>query len=143
MTAPFNERTAMRAFILRVPQALPDVLVFERPIVNATATNERGATWRVRTGVPGMSDLYVVASGGRHVEIETKALRGVLATAQQAWRLRCTELAIPHLVLRVGKGETLEACVNRWVESLRKVLVTQEIELPDDEPQRVSTVGPY
>jgi hypothetical protein len=112
---PLHERDYVRAFILAVPKYLPEVLIFERPIVNARATNEKGQQWRVRAGVPGQADAYAVARGGRHVELEMKSARGVLADQQKAWRARCRELGIPHLVLRVGKDEALQDCVQRWI----------------------------
>lgn len=113
-----NERDYQRAFLLAVPAKLPGVLIFERPIVNARATNDRGATWRVRAGVAGQADVYVVAKGGLHVECEMKSARGRLAVAQKAWRARCRELGIPHLTLRATKNEPLVECVDRWVGEL-------------------------
>ena len=125
-----TEGQLVRMLQQALPYALPDVLVFSRPIVNAQAT-ARGNTWRVRAGVPGQADLYAVARGGLHVEIETKSFaghdRGRLQTAQIAWRRRCQELDIPHLVLRALRGEAPGATVERWVREVRSVFETHPL----------------
>jgi hypothetical protein len=130
------ELDLQRAFLLAVPAAMPDVLMFERPIIqHATVKSNRGAKdWHLNVGVPGQADCYAVGRGGLHVELEMKALKGRLGELQKAWRARCLELGIPHLVLRAGKGETAEDTVARWVSQLRDTLHEQDWRhfVPDD-----------
>jgi hypothetical protein len=116
-----TESDIVRAFLIAVPEHIPDCLVFQRPIVNATAT-AKGKSWRVRAGVPGQADCYAVASGGIHVELEMKAARGVMAEHQLRWRERCFELHIPHLVLRAKANEDATETVMRWVDALHEVI---------------------
>jgi hypothetical protein len=143
-TAPFlgyrgdimSETDLVKSFLLAVPRELPDVLVFERPIIqHATVKSNRGAKdWHLNVGVPGQADCYAVGRGGLHVELEMKALKGRLGELQKAWRARCLELGIPHLVLRAGKGETAEATVATWVQRLRATIAEQDWRhfVPDD-----------
>lgn len=117
-----SEAQLLKSFLEAVPYRIPGTLVFTRPMVNARAT-AGGRTWHVRAGVPGQCDLYAVARGGKHVEIEGKSARGQLRDAQIAWQKRCVELEIPHLVLRARKGEAPSDTVTRWCDELRSILL--------------------
>lgn len=115
-----SETDCLRAFIAQASYHLP-VRVFQRPIVNATAT-ARGKTWHLRAGITGQADAYAIVRGGGHVEIETKSARGQMRVAQLEWATFCRGFGIPHIVLRVGKGELPAATVLRWIAELRVVL---------------------
>lgn len=114
-----NETDLLHLFMVRAPLALPEVWRIERRNIINVETNF-GA--RVRNGVKGQADSFALLVGGWHVEIETKAARGVLADAQRRWREACVARNVPHLVLRAGKGETPDATVARWIEELRTVV---------------------
>jgi len=112
-----NETDLLHAFIARAPYVLPDVRVFRRNIINATAT-AKGRTWRVRNGVAGQADAYALVKGGMHIEIETKAATGRLEAEQRNWRSFCGSFDVPYLELRAEKDESPETTVKRWVGEL-------------------------
>ncbi len=110
-----TELDLMWSLMARAPAALPDLRLFRRSVVNVEA--KRG--FRVKAGIPGQCDIYAIQKGGRIVEVETKARRGVLSPAQKSWQSFCLSWGIPHLVLRELPQETAEQTVSRWVEELR------------------------
>lgn len=115
-----NETDLLHRFIERVPHALPYVRVFRRNVLNVQTIQG----FRARNGTKGQADAYALVLGGRHVEIETKAARGVMADAQIAWRAFCDTFRVPHLVLRARKGEPADATVARWIDELREMIVS-------------------
>ncbi len=112
-----SETDLLHVFIERAPHHLP-VRVFRRNIINRPVTVE-GRTVQLRNGIKGQCDAYALSRGGRHIELETKAARGTMRKAQEAWRHWCIEWRIPHLVLKAGPDERPEETVARWVEELR------------------------
>ncbi len=113
-----NETDLLHLFIERVPFALRDVRVFRRNIINVETVHG----FRARNGIKGQSDAYALVRGGRVVELETKAARGVMRKAQIAWREWCLIWEIPHLVLRAEKGELPSDTVVRWIAKLEGVI---------------------
>lgn len=116
-----SETDLLHLMIERAPHALPSVRVFRRNIINRTVT-EHGRTYQLRNGIPGQADAYAITRGGLHVELEAKAAKGKLRTAQEAWRDFCRTWEIPYLELRAGKGETPDETVTRWISELRAVV---------------------
>lgn len=49
---------------------------------------------------PGVSDLVIVAEGGRFYGMEVKTEKGRLSESQVIFRDRCRELGIPYVVVR-------------------------------------------
>lgn len=114
-----NETDLLHHFILRAPQEIPTLWRIERRnIINVETTH--GA--RVRNGIKGQADSFALTRGGLHIEIETKAARGVLEEAQRRWRAACVAHGIPHLVLRARKNESPDDTVTRWIDELRAVV---------------------
>lgn len=116
-----SETDLLFMFIQRAPLAFPGVRVFRRNVINRVV-EERGRKFALRNGIAGQADAYALVKGGRHVEIETKAARGVMRDAQWAWRSFCRDWGIPHLVLRARSDEDEEATIARWLEELGGVL---------------------
>jgi hypothetical protein len=118
-----TEGDLMWKFIQSVPWAIPTARPFRRSILNVEAINKRtGEHFRAKAGVEGQCDIYLLLRGGRIVEVETKARRGVLSPAQRAWRAFCLEWGIPHIVLQEKRGETPDETVNRWLGEIRAVV---------------------
>ncbi len=109
-----NETDLLHTLIERAPHHLP-VRVFRRNIINDVSV--RGH--RLRNGIKGQADAYAIGRGGKHIEIETKAARGAMREAQEAWRAWCVSWGIPHLVLKAAKNETPEETVGRWIEEMK------------------------
>jgi hypothetical protein len=114
---PASEGDLVSMLLEAAPFALPRLRIFRRPIINTRSTEG----FRVRTGIPGQADCYAVVAGGRHIELEAKAARGHLETAQKAWREWCRAFEVPHLVLRAKAGEPPGDTVQRWIEEIRAV----------------------
>ena len=115
-----NETELLMKFIAETPRALPHVRVFRRNIINADV-ERNGRHFRARAGIRGQADAYAIATGGKHIEIETKAAKGKMADEQLAWRAWCAEFRVPHLVLRAKANEYPDATVERWIGELRHV----------------------
>lgn len=114
-----NETDLLHLFMLRAPLAVADLWRVERRnIINVQSTY--GA--RVRNGIKGQADAFALFRGGCHVEIETKAARGILEDAQRRWRSACLANRVPHLVLRAARQESPEDTVTRWIDELRAVV---------------------
>ena len=118
-----NETDLLHAFRTAVPFALPDVRIYRRNIINARS--DKGV--RLRNGIKGQADAYAIVRGGLHVEIETKAARGVLSDEQKAWRDYCLAFDIPYLMPKAKADETPEQTVARWVEELREVIRARRV----------------
>lgn len=112
-----NETSLLHLFIEQAPYALPGIHIDRRNIIN-----ERSARghW-LSNGIKGQADAFAIYRG-LHVEIETKAARGVLAEEQKRWRKRCEGGLCPHLVLRAHRNESPDDTVARWISELRTVL---------------------
>jgi hypothetical protein len=114
-----NETDLLHHFILRAPLEIPHLWRIERRnIINVETVH--GA--RVRNGVKGQCDAFALTRRGLHIEIETKAARGVLALDQLRWRSACAAAGVPHLVLRARRDEKPEETVTRWIDELRAVV---------------------
>lgn len=125
------ETDLVKLFVARVPFVLPNCRAFERTIIDAVVimlhhfmqwlgrrTGDPIKT-RLRSGVAGQGDAWVLVKGGRHIEVEAKAARGVMRDAQGRWKEFCDAGWCDHLIVRARKGETPEQTVERWVEELR------------------------
>ncbi len=114
-----NETDLLHRFIERAPHSLPGVHVERRNILNVQTV----LGFRARNGRIGQADAFAIYLG-RHVEIETKAARGTVGAAQEAWRRRCLDGVgplpplCPHLVLKAAKGESPDDTVGRWIAEL-------------------------
>ena len=115
-----SETDLLWMFLQAVPREMPHVLAFRRNIIRGATIGKSQS--RISNGIPGQADAYAVARGGKHVELETKSVAKQLEPKQRAWRDRCEQLEIPHLVLRANKGEAPEATVARWVDELAHAL---------------------
>lgn len=113
-----DETDLLHVFIARAPLTLTHVRLFRRNIINVEA---KGG-FRVRNGIKGQADAYALARGGAHVELETKAARGIMREAQLRWRAFCLAFGIPHLVLRALPQEDPDDTVARWIGELRATL---------------------
>ncbi len=113
-----KELDLMRAFMAEVPIAIPDARIFRRDIINEKSA--RGH-W-IKAGIKGQADTYILARGGRHVELETKAANGRLSDEQKAWRAFCLEFQIPYLMPRAKAGEHPTITIERWIGELRACL---------------------
>jgi hypothetical protein len=116
-----SETDLLHCLIERVPFVLPHVRVFRRNVINRTVS-EGDRKYTLKNGIAGQSDAYALVLGGRHVEIETKAARGVMREAQERWRAYCLAFQIPHIVLRAKKDEAPVVTVERWVNELSEVV---------------------
>jgi hypothetical protein len=109
-----SETDLLWQFIKETPVSLPNVRVFRRNVLNVGTT----LGFRAVNGIKGQADAYAIVRGGLHVEIETKAARGAMREAQEAWKRHCARFQIPHLVLRAKKNEAPDATVARWISEL-------------------------
>jgi chaperonin GroEL (HSP60 family) len=112
-----NETDLLHAFIARVPVVLPDVRAFRRNVINA-----KTAFGRMRNGIKGQGDAYVLVRGGGHIEVEAKSATGSLRKEQRAWQAFCRAFAIPHLVVVERAGDPPTVTVERWITELRNVI---------------------
>ena len=115
-----GETTLQLALLLAAPRALPNLRLYRRNVGSARALRTGQV---VQYGLEGQADLYALVRGGRHVEIELKAARGVLSPAQESWRNWCIAWGIPHVVLKAENGETVEQTVKRWCDELAHQLL--------------------
>jgi hypothetical protein len=76
----------------------------------------------IAVGVRGQSDIYGIARGGLHIELELKTADGRLTDHQLAWRTFCSRWGVPHLVLQARSGEEVEETVKRWCGEIRERL---------------------
>lgn len=115
-----SETDLLHLFIERAPFVLPAVRVFRRNVINRVV-EENGRKFLLKNGITGQADAYAIRKGGLHVEIETKAARGKMRTAQVAWRGWCHAWGVPHLILQARLGETSDGTVQRWIAELGEV----------------------
>jgi len=104
------------ALLRDAPRVLPNVRFFIRSIGEAKMPSGQTVTF----GIPGQCDLgaYVRGSGGRIIECELKKSTGTLRPDQKVWRDFCLAWGIPWILLKVGKGETVEQTMVRWFAEL-------------------------
>jgi hypothetical protein len=122
ISANLLETDYVRALLLRLPYAFPDVRFFRR---NVMAGKREGGGY-LRVGEPGQCDLYGIGASdasregenARHYEIEIKRY-DKLSPAQEHWRDWCREWGVPWLLLEVRKGELSPVTIHRWVEEMR------------------------
>jgi hypothetical protein len=112
-----REIPLMQAFQHAATFALPHVRLFRREVLRAQIQGRQ-----VKAGIRGQADLYALAHGGLHVELEVKALDGRLSPEQKAWRDWCVKGEIPWMLLKPEKGEEPDATVARWVSELRALV---------------------
>lgn len=112
-----REIPLMQAFQHAATMQLPHVRLFRREIHKATIEGRQ-----VKAGIRGQCDLYGIARGGLHVELECKALDGRLRPEQKVWREWCQKGEVPWLLLKPEKGEEPAATVARWVSELQQIV---------------------
>lgn len=105
------ERDLKAALLLAAPRELPHLRLFNRPVMRVKL---RDPERTIAVGIKGACDLYGIARGGLHIELELKTHAGVMSPKQVAWQTFCQAWGIPHLVLRAWSGESIEATVKRW-----------------------------
>jgi hypothetical protein len=118
-----SESDLMWKLIEAIPYAIPNARPFRRTVVNVEA--KQG--FRVRAGLKGQADLYLILKGGHIIEIETKAKGGVLSPEQKAWRSWCEAWDVPHLVLIERKDEAPHETIVRWLGEISSVVLTTEV----------------
>lgn len=117
MTPHHNEEIKLEAmFLLAQPFEIPTLRLFKRN--TGVVRIEKRV---IRFAIKGQCDCWGVFDGGRHVEVELKALRGRLSPEQRDWRDFCLARRIPYMLAIEKKGESHEATVARWIEELRKL----------------------
>jgi hypothetical protein len=114
-------------FLQAVPKAIPGAHAERRNIIRGARVGRSEA--RVSNGIPGQADAFVILTGSRHVECETKAAGAghdpdlgctcETCGAQRRWRARCAKLGIPYLKLRALEGESESQTVERWIGEVR------------------------
>lgn len=105
------------ALLLAAPGALPNLRLFRR---NIGAAKFHGHT--VRFAIKGQCDLWGLARGGMHIELELKAPGGRLSPDQANWRSFCLAWGVPYLLLKAERTETVEGAVERWMGEIRSLL---------------------
>jgi hypothetical protein len=70
-----------------------------------------------RAGIPGQCDLYALARGGWHGEVELKRF-GRLNEAQERWRDWCIDWGVSWILLEADRSEAPAVTVDRWVREL-------------------------
>ena len=110
------EETLKSALLRDAPRVIPNIRLFIR--ARGVAKMASGNT--VSFGLDGQCDLtaYVRDSGGVSIEIELKKSTGRLRPDQEVWRAFCLAWGIPWILLKGGKGETIEQTMTRWFVEL-------------------------
>lgn len=103
-----------RALVVRSRTAFQTVSLFRRNI-GAIRVQDR----MFKAGIPGQADVYAVADGGQHFEIEIKR-HGRLSPNQERWREWCQNRGVPWALLDVVPGEMPAQTIERWVGELRR-----------------------
>ena len=104
----------MRELLYEAARTIPWVRLFRRNVLRLRVEDRM-----VISGVKGQCDLYGLAFGGTHLEIELKSQNGRLTPEQRAWRDWCQAGQIPWLCLWPWPGEVPAETVRRWVEAVR------------------------
>lgn len=110
------ERDLKSTLLLAAPRELPTLRLFTRQVMRVKL-HESERT--VAVGIKGQCDLYGLARGGLHIELELKTATGVMSPKQREWRAFCERWAVPHLVLRAKAEESVEETVKRWCHEIR------------------------
>ena len=113
------ERDLKHALLLTAPRELPNLRLFNRPVMRVQIPNPDRT---IAVGVRGQCDLYGLAKGGYHIELELKTAGGRLNDHQLAWQAFCAAWGVPHLVLQGREGESVEETVKRWCGEIRTCL---------------------
>lgn len=113
------ESSLKSALLLRAPRELPNLRLFNRPVLRVRLLDPDRT---FQYGIKGQCDVYGLARGGLHIELELKTATGTMKPKQLAWQAFCLEWDIPHLVLQARVGESVEETVERWCEEIRECL---------------------
>jgi len=115
------ESKLQTALLLAAPRELPDLRLFRRNVGSGQFVDYAGHGRVVQFGIAGQADLYTIARGGMHTEVELKSATGTLSTEQKKWADFCHAWGVPHIVLKAKKDETVEETVRRWCTELREM----------------------
>jgi hypothetical protein len=123
----------LQALLLEIaPQAIPSLRLFRRNIGVArykqapqAPTHLPQPSRRVKFGIKGQCDLYGYFKGGRGIEIELKSKNGKLSKEQEAWCSWCQGWGVRWVALWPFKDETPEKTIERWIERIVRVAVTE------------------
>lgn len=107
------------ALLLAAPRALPHLRLFVRQVMRVKLHDPDRT---IAVGVRGQCDLYGLARGGLHIELELKTADGVMSDKQLAWQAFCHRWEVPHLVLQARSGEGVEETVGRWCEEIQSMI---------------------
>lgn len=107
------EGTYQRALLARVALEFRHVRFFRRNV--GLVELEGGRMFRA--GIKGQADLYALAKGGWHGEVEVKRY-GRLSEAQARWRDWCSEWHVSWILVEAEKAETPAQTIERWVGEL-------------------------
>jgi hypothetical protein len=110
------ERDLKHALLLAAPRELPNLRLFNRPVMRVQIPNPDRT---IAVGIKGQCDLYGLCRGGLHIELELKTATGVVSPKQLFWQDFCLEWGIPHLVLQARAEESVGETVKRWCGEIR------------------------
>jgi len=116
------ERDLKSALLLAAPRELPNLRLFTRQVMRVRLLDPDRT---ISIGLRGQSDLYGIARGGLHIELELKAAGGRLNPHQLAWQAFCGRWGVPHLVLQARSGEAIPETVKRWCDEINAELSRQ------------------
>ena len=109
-----GETTLQLALLLAAPRALPNLRLYRRNVGSARALRTGQV---VQYGLEGQADLYALARGGWHGEVEVKRFTK-LSPEQEHWRDWCREWGVPWACVEARRDEPPTATVDRWVAEL-------------------------
>ena len=112
-----SESSLQQLLLAQAPKLLPDLRLFRRNIMRVKIDGRV-----VQLGIKGQADLYGLARGGLHIELELKALTGRSGLAQRRWEAFCREWGVPYLLLRPEPDESPQTTVERWCLEIRTEL---------------------
>jgi hypothetical protein len=118
------ELAAQAHFLLRAPVVIPDLRLFRRNVGVSRYSRYQPATGPerfVRFGIKGQSDIFGLFKGGRHIELELKAVGKRLTVEQDAWRVFCASWEVPWLLPQERRDESVEECVARWCGEIKSL----------------------
>ena len=102
-----------RALLARVALEFRHVRFFRRNVGLVEMQDGR----KFRSGIKGQADLYALARGGWHGEVEVKRFTR-LSPEQEHWRDWCREWGVPWACVEARRDEPPTATVDRWVAEL-------------------------